>query len=224
MSEPNKSHYYRTEALEKLSSPERLDQLMQVVTLKDWLSLVALGILLLLLVIWSIVGEIPISVTGEGILMQIRPVVEIPSHLPIQRQENKIVGLIYFAVEDGKKIQSGMPISITPTTVKRERFGGIIGKVTNVSDFPVTKESATNLIGNPQVVEHLIGKGDVMIQVIAELESNPSDFSGYKWSYRQGPKLKISAGSIATARVKLEERSPITFVLPILRQWSGIYD
>ncbi|NJO70778.1 MAG: hypothetical protein HC825_01810 [Oscillatoriales cyanobacterium RM1_1_9] len=68
----------RREGLERLSSPERLDRLMQVVRPLDWLPLISLGILGSLGVIWSVFGRIPIIVTGRGVLTQ-----EI---LPIQSQ------------------------------------------------------------------------------------------------------------------------------------------
>jgi HlyD family secretion protein len=45
---------FRKESLERLSSPERLDQLMQVVSLKSWLPLTTLGCLVGAAVIWSI--------------------------------------------------------------------------------------------------------------------------------------------------------------------------
>ncbi|MBC6421595.1 MAG: hypothetical protein GDA38_08605 [Hormoscilla sp. SP12CHS1] len=68
MSEP-KSSIFRKESLERLSSPERLDQLMQIVSPQGWLSLATLGGLVVLGLIWSIVGRIPIAVQGQGLLM-----------------------------------------------------------------------------------------------------------------------------------------------------------
>jgi multidrug efflux pump subunit AcrA (membrane-fusion protein) len=60
---------FRQESLERLSSPERLDQLMQVVAPKDWLGLVALVFLLMLGLGWSIWGKIPIIVASRGVLI-----------------------------------------------------------------------------------------------------------------------------------------------------------
>ena len=142
--------------------------------------------------------------------------------IEIEGQDSKMVGVTYFAVKDGKRIKPGMLIQITPDTVKRERFGGIVGQIIKVSAFPVTKEGASTLVGNPEVIENLIGEGGAMIEAIAQLKLDPSTFSGYKWSSSQGPDLKMSTGTTTTARVKIEERAPITFILPILREWSGI--
>ena len=128
----------------------------------------------------------------------------------------------YFAVEDGKKIRPGMQILVTPDLVKRTRFGGIVGEIRQVSPFPVTSEGATSVVGNPEVVKKLMGEEGGKIEAIAQLKLDPSTYSGYQWSSSEGPQLKITPGTTTTVRVRVEERSPITWVLPILREWSGI--
>lgn len=141
-----------------------------------------------------------------------------------ENPNSKLVGITYFPIGDGKKVRSGMTLQITPQTVKRERFGGIVGTVTNVSAFPITKESAASIVGNPEVVEGLAAdKRDGLIQVYGDLQLDSINPSGYKWSSSTGPQMKITSGTTTTARVKVEERAPITFVLPLLRSFSGIY-
>ncbi|GJD19031.1 Secretion protein HlyD [Rivularia sp. IAM M-261] len=137
---------------------------------------------------------------------------------------SKLVSVTYFPVAEGKKIQPGMRLQITPQTVKRERFGGISGTVTSVSSFPVTKEEANSVVGNSELVEGIVGQQQKgVIQVFAELDTDSTTPSGYKWSSSNGPALKLSSGTTATARVKVEESSPISYVLPILRSVSGAY-
>ncbi|MUG91967.1 NHLP bacteriocin system secretion protein [Scytonema sp. UIC 10036] len=144
--------------------------------------------------------------------------------IDVENTTTKLMGVTYFPVQDGKKIQQGMTVQVTPQIVKRERFGGIIGKVTSVSPFPITKEAATNLVGNPEVVSGLVSdKQEGVMQVFSELQMDTSTFSGYKWSSSNGPQQKISSGTTTLVRVKVDERAPITFLLPILRSYSGIY-
>lgn len=139
-------------------------------------------------------------------------------------QDGRLVSMTYFPVKDGKKVQPGMEVQITPQTIKRERFGGIVGTVTKVSPFPITTEAAASVVGNPQIIAGLVTETEpVVIQIAAKLASDPKTFSGYKWSSSSGPQLKISSGTTTSARVKVEERSPISFVFPILRSISGIY-
>ncbi len=76
-----KEAIFRQESLERLSSPERLDQLMQVVNPKDWLALAVFGGLTTIGLIWSIFGRIPINVEGKGVLIQLRQVVDFQSSI-----------------------------------------------------------------------------------------------------------------------------------------------
>ncbi|BAY99516.1 HlyD family secretion protein [Tolypothrix tenuis PCC 7101] len=142
----------------------------------------------------------------------------------IQAQDStdKLVGVAFFPVSEGKKIQKGMELQITPSTVKRERFGGIVAKVTSVSSFPVTKESASSVVGGAEILQGLTSQGP-QIQVFAELDADPSTKSGFRWSSSKGPEAKVTSGTTTSVRVKVDEQSPISFVFPILRSWSGMY-
>ena len=146
------------------------------------------------------------------------------ANINLGKPSDELVSITYHSIADGKKIQSSMSMQITPQTVKRERFGGIVGTVTQVSAFPIAKEAAINTVGNTEVVEGLVANNqEGLIQVVATLKPDKQTYSGYQWSSSAGPKLKISSGTTITARVTVEERAPITFVLPILRSLSSIY-
>lgn len=137
---------------------------------------------------------------------------------------NKMLGITYFPIAEGKKIKPGMSLNITPQTVKQQRFGGILGKIVSVSSYPISKEAAISEIGNTEVVESFFGKQkDGLIQVTAELTPDPSTFSGYQWSMSQGPQTKLTSGTTTLVRVKVEDRTPIGFIMPMLREQSGLY-
>jgi HlyD family secretion protein len=61
---------FRKVALERLSSPEQLDQLLQVTDAKGWLALTALGALLLVGLGWGIFGTVPTEASGASILIR----------------------------------------------------------------------------------------------------------------------------------------------------------
>ena len=108
---------------------------------------------------------------------------------------------------------------VTPTTVKRERYGSIIGTVLEVSDYPVTKEAVQKKVGNAEVAQRLTAGGD-KIEVTVELTRSDTG-EGFKWTSGKDPEIDITAGMNVTVRTKVDERTPISFVIPILRQWSG---
>jgi HlyD family secretion protein len=61
------------------------------------------------------------------------------------------------------------------------------------------------------------------IEVTTQLETDPSTFSGYRWSSSRGPQLKMTSGVTTISRVSVESRAPITYLIPILRESSGVY-
>ncbi len=128
----------------------------------------------------------------------------------------------YFPVGDGKRIQAGMRVQVIPDTVPRERFGGIVGRVLSVSRFPVTREAAAAVIGSQEVAARLFVTSPC-IEVVIALETDPAAFSGFRWTSSRGPAMKMSAGTTTANRVTVEERAPITYLLPFLRSASGIY-
>jgi HlyD family secretion protein len=60
---------FRKVSLERLSSPEKLDMLTQITTSTGWLALSALGLLLIMAILWGLAGSIPVTVKGEGMLV-----------------------------------------------------------------------------------------------------------------------------------------------------------
>jgi hypothetical protein len=222
MNDEQNRKLFRQEALERLSSPERLDRLMQVVSPMNWLFLATLGGLVFLAMLWGIWGRIPITVVGRGVLIcssQIGPSNRSPSRQQQCRDRQGKVGTIvainYFSLNDGQEIQAGMPIQITPDTVQRERFGGAIATINSVSTLPMTQEEAAAVIGNPELVDYLWSDRELKLEAIALLEPNANNFSGYKWSSGSGPKLKISPGIPTTARITVREVAPISLILPM---------
>jgi len=64
------SRLFRKVALDRLSSPEQLDTIVQVVTLKSWIALTPFIALVALGLAWGIFGSIPTKVTGKCMLIQ----------------------------------------------------------------------------------------------------------------------------------------------------------
>ena len=76
MAESGERKLFRKKSLERLSSPERLDQLLEVVSRRSWIPLITLALLILGVLAWSVIGRIPINVEGKGILVRPRRVLE----------------------------------------------------------------------------------------------------------------------------------------------------
>ncbi|MBP7779223.1 MAG: NHLP bacteriocin system secretion protein [Acidobacteria bacterium] len=64
------SKIFRKVALERMSSPEQLDQLLRVTTPKTWLALLSILIFLGMTVAWGYFGELTTRVSGQGVLIR----------------------------------------------------------------------------------------------------------------------------------------------------------
>jgi HlyD family secretion protein len=70
---------FRKVSLERLSSPEQLDQLMQLTDPKGWILLGSFTTVLLTAVVWGVFGRLPQDVGGMGILVKSGGVFEVVS-------------------------------------------------------------------------------------------------------------------------------------------------
>lgn len=134
-----------------------------------------------------------------------------------ENTENVFEALIYFPINEGKKIRPNMKIGIVPSTVKQEEFGYIQGLVTSVSDFPVSNQSLLGSLQNESLAAIFAQKGP-LIEVKVSLIPDSSTYSGYKWSSSKGPEQKINAGFLCSAVVTTDKKKPIELVIPTLKR------
>ena len=147
MAEHDTRSLFRQESLERLSSPERLDELMKLVTLKTWLPLGTLGVLLGLGLVWSIVGRVPVTTNGKGLLVQ-------------DDASQQLVALLIFDNRYRGQLQPGMPVVLMPETLLVYNDPGVLAEVAEVVE-PATltlsqaRQGADPYAGGLEVLAHL---------------------------------------------------------------------
>jgi hypothetical protein len=263
---------FRKKALERLTSPEQLDVLLTVTPVRAWLVLVALAGLVGVAVFWGITGTIPISVSGQGILVRGEGVdaIEAPASgqiVALTIEAGDIIGegqiiaelvlseggeattiaspfggrilevrvsdgayvqvgttlaslepvdepleaILYVSPTDGKNIRQGMTVHLSPTTVKPEEYGFMLGQVKSVSQFPATSQGMLRVLGSEELVREL-SSGGSPIEVRVELSPAEANPSGYEWTSPQGPPILIQSGTFVTGEIILRKVHPIDMV------------
>lgn len=66
---PESSSIFSRAALDKLRSPEKLDMLLPITTPIGWIGLIAIGLLLISVAIWSVFGSFTVRADGMGLIM-----------------------------------------------------------------------------------------------------------------------------------------------------------
>ena len=128
-----------------------------------------------------------------------------------------LVATLYVPQADGKRIRPGMEVQIVPSTVKREEFGFIAGRVTSVSAVPATREGMQRALKNQQLVSSL-SSGGAPFEIRAELLTSPDTPSGYKWSSSRGPDGVLTGANPCTAEVVIRSEPLLQLVIPALRR------
>ncbi len=107
---------FRAVALERLSSPDELDQLLHVTDTKTWIALVAVFVLMVVALVWGYAGSLPSTVSGQGVIVRTGGVLNV-----VAGGSGVISGL---KVKPGDKIKAGQVVAtIAQPTILEKRRG-----------------------------------------------------------------------------------------------------
>lgn len=145
---------FRQSALEKLSSPEQLDQLVRVTTPIGWVALLSVFVILAIAIVWGFVGRLPERVQGQGILI---------SSSGVKTMDASVSGQIDDVyVEAGDIIQAGQ----------------VVARI-RVDDQPagvrITSPSAGQVIEIQASNDSIIDRGDPILSYEAQEEPGVTD-------------------------------------------------
>jgi HlyD family secretion protein len=106
---------FRAVALERLSSPDELDQLLHVADARAWIALVAIFALMVVALIWGYAGSLPSTVSGQGVIVRTGGVLNV-----VAAGSGVISGL---KVKPGDKIKAGQVVATVaqPAILEKRR-------------------------------------------------------------------------------------------------------
>lgn len=312
-----KQDLFSEEALEKLRSPDRLDMMLPIASPVAWVILVAVGVFLFSVLVWSIFGAFTVTATGMGLLMDSAGVVNVYNNatgkvediyvrtgtqvkagdliarvsqvdkeaaarlkqqgvwlaasdrdaksrvhdfdteqyeknatgaiysdyngivdeVMVNRGEmvsggkpictvrctersDELIGLLYIPMENGKRVEPGMTIQLSPNNVDVTESGNLVGVVRSVSQYPVTGQSVEKNLGNREFAQWISNQqGSALLEVRFSLVEDKSSPSGYLWTSVTGKQKTISPGVFCTGSIVIERDPPIEKVFYKISQW-----
>lgn len=165
-------------------------------------------------------GEVVELLTDAGIVVeQGTPLFKLKNY---SADRDKLRGVLYIPTQDGKKIKDGMQALVVPSTVQPQEYGFMKGKVTYVSEFPITQQGMLTTVKNMQLVQGLLRQG-ALFEVYVEFEEDQESFSGFKWTSRGGPDIAINEGTSCSGRITVKREAPIAMVIPALKDFFDLY-
>ncbi|MEA5461130.1 NHLP bacteriocin system secretion protein [Arcicella sp. LKC2W] len=135
---------------------------------------------------------------------------------------NKLKGVLYIPSQDGKKIKKGMEAFVVPSTVQPQEYGFIKGKVTYISDFPITQQGMMTSVKNDQLAKGLLSSGP-LFEVHVEFDKDSNSYSGFKWTSAKGPDIAIKEGTSCTGKITIKQENPASIVVPAFKKFFDLY-
>ncbi len=139
--------------------------------------------------------------------------------------------IVFVPAGEGKKVNAGDVVEVSPTTVKREEHGFIKGKVVAVSELPATKLAMESALQHPELVESFLKRHEsgVLLRVHVKLEEadagdraaesrsgsgSSTENNRFAWSSSSGRLQPLKTGTMCQAAIVVERRRLISLVLP----------
>jgi HlyD family secretion protein len=139
----------------------------------------------------------------------------------IRTENTTLEALVYVPADRGKSVKPGMEVRLEPSTVKREEFGTLVGKVLSISEFPITPQGMLAELRNDSLVTRFSRDGAPYAAVV-QLEQDERTSTGYRWAVGTGPQLRLTSGTLTRAEITTRNRHPIDLVVPIFKRFTGI--
>lgn len=141
--------------------------------------------------------------------------------LSIETGEEGLDVLIYVTPVDGKRVESGMPALVSPSTVRREEFGSMTGTVESLSEFPASLSGIVAVLQNQELATAFSNSGSPYPGRVV-LTPDPSTVSGFTWTSARGATVDITPGTLAAVEIRVASQPPVTLALPWFRNLLGL--
>lgn len=196
---------FRKKALEKLQSPEQLNQLMIVVPPQGWLGLIALLVVLGVVIAWGFLGTVEVKAPGTGILVL------------SENDNGSPDAILFLTILDSRRVEPGMEARVSPITARREEYGYLLGTVSTIQGSPSTFTEILAVTNNDALAQSFVASGEI-IRVEIDFNLASDSVTGFEWTVAQGPSQPLQAGVFSTGYVVVSQQKPIELAFSNLIQ------
>ncbi len=187
------SGLFRKSTLERVSSPEHLNEYIKVNNPSLILMLVGLFVAIISGVVWMFFGGVPEMVKLNGVIIE---------------EPNKPKEVCcYMPISTSHRLKEGMDVQISPDYAGREEYGYVNGKITSVGKDIVTSEYLQSNFEHPQIVLPAVQKAAKEDNVV-EIRMSIGE-----WSSEKGKQVTLSEGANCTVQAVVGETKAYKFIV-----------
>ena len=167
--------------------------------------------------------EVPSPISGSVVQVnvkqgnQVTPGMQLGTVEVPDNQANYVLDM-YVSFNSNARIAQGMGVDIEPFSVDRNLYGWLKGKVVTVNNYVSDGTEMANELANEDLAKLVAQKGPVY-KVTVKILVDPATKSGFAWSNDKGPPFEINLGSMCKAYVKVKDKAPIDYLIPIFKEY-----
>ncbi len=184
----NENTLFRKSTLERVSSPDQLNDYIKVTNPSLIVILVGIFSILIAGFIWVVFGGIPQTVELSGVAAT------------DYTGARKVY--CFVPVASSKRLTEGMEVQVTPEHASRAEYGYIRGEIVSVGDDVITESYLAYKFPNPQLVIPAVNTAMQSGNVV-EVEMVLKD-----WSTEKGNQLEVTDGLSCDISVVVGETKP----------------
>lgn len=186
---------FRKKNLERISSPEQLNDYIKVSNPSVWLIISALIIIIIAFSIWAFSGNITSEVSATGVFYG-------------DSQEKLDSVVCYVDANRAQKISAGMDVRIYDRSKPMETY--VNGTVVQISPTPVKKDDLKAQVGNEYVADNLLNS-DYGVGVLIKINKTPD--GGFDWGNKEaGNEDFLKLENLCNVDIVIESVAPIEFL------------
>ena len=170
-------------------------------------------------------SELRATAAGDVVQIQVapgQPVQSGDSVLLVEDDSLPLRALILIPESTAKRVVRGMEVRIGPSDVKSEDFGFMLGKIQSISERAVSPQELERILSNQAKTQSYMEVKPYLAFAELEPDSNPENVSGFRWTSAVGPPKKITSGTLCAYQVIVDERRPISYVIPMVKKTLGV--
>ncbi len=188
----NKNDLFRKSTLERVTSPEQLNEYIKVTNPSLIVMLIGIFTILIAGVIWIFSSGIPKTVDLTG--------VAVTDSVGTQKV------YCYVPIATSKRLATGMDVQISPDYADREEYGFINGKILSVGSSVMTEEYLNSKFSNPQLVIPSVTAAMQQGNVV-EIEISLGE-----WSSEKGEGIEVTDGTTCAVSAIIGETKPYELI------------
>jgi len=120
--------------------------------------------------------------------------------------------------ETSRNLRPGMEIQATPSNETRERIGYVKGKISGLSQYPVSRQEAILKLDSEAIVSEIFPDGKSVFWVDMEMGMSGSGPGGLDWSFPLEESIDMGVGTFCDIQIIVKSRSMYNYLLESIKK------